>query len=716
MTDLDNTQIITADDSFVQNSSTIESEALLKIVSGTDPNTYQIGKETIIGRANPSDLIISAPSLSKQHAKITFNNGQYFITDLGSSNKTYHNKVQLQPNVCYALRDGDEIKLGDIICLFQEQQQSQTNKNMLSEPIYETYIPPVNTLVEEDSPWPVDDDIPPLVITETNVDVIPSTQTITDSYDDQEPTQPMKIWNGNSNNTNGLTRTSIKNSDDETLKQNGLNESSSRKSSSFIPSTLSSILNNDNEDDDSLVIGATTLPATVPIVIESTQINNDDQIEIISSLRTEKIIEDDNNQITIETTTTTTEIDKTQAYTLKSANEEISSNEQIINETQLYELKNEQIITDVVETKREEVHQLVMDGDKIIEEIITTTTTTTTTETISENDNLPMETQVYDLQPINEETTTNIKNIPVETQVGDLQPTNEETSKTSTVEDNNPPVETLAYDLQPTNEETITNIKNIPVEIQVYNLQPINEETPKTSTVENNNPPVETLAYDLQPTNEETTTNIKNIPVETQVYNLQPTNEETTKTSTADDDNLPMETQVYDLEPTNDETTKTSTIETKNLPMETLAYDLQPTNEETTTVHTEDENLPTETQAYNLQPTNEETTKTTTIEDNNPPMETIQSSSNEQIDLDATAPALCTDTQQYNLDEQIDDSSPRPASEECEVVPMSKLAEQLQNVENIVDDTTPKQHIEVTINQNLVEKNTEDERMDTNQT
>lgn len=24
-----------------------------------------------------------------------------------------------------------------------------------------------------------------------------STQTISDSYDDQEPTQPMKIWNGN---------------------------------------------------------------------------------------------------------------------------------------------------------------------------------------------------------------------------------------------------------------------------------------------------------------------------------------------------------------------------------------------------------------------------------------------------------------------------------------------------------------------------------------
>ncbi len=100
MTDLDNTQIITDDESLLQNSSTIDTvrekklfrkfssisfyflqEASLKIISGADLNTYQIGsmgfflmnyiiqffyrffliEETIIGRSNPSDLVISAP-------------------------------------------------------------------------------------------------------------------------------------------------------------------------------------------------------------------------------------------------------------------------------------------------------------------------------------------------------------------------------------------------------------------------------------------------------------------------------------------------------------------------------------------------------------------------------------------------------------------------------------------------------------------------------
>ena len=147
MTDLDNTQIINADESLLENASTIETvgvhshrETQAKIFFiGSDIENYQWGgsndashrkygarsdesawridfsslEETIIGRSNPSTLVIAAPvngfslvdgeywstlvsiqSLSKQHAKINLNNGQYFITDLGSSNKTFHNKVR----------------------------------------------------------------------------------------------------------------------------------------------------------------------------------------------------------------------------------------------------------------------------------------------------------------------------------------------------------------------------------------------------------------------------------------------------------------------------------------------------------------------------------------------------------------------------------------------------------------------------------------------
>ena len=34
----------------------------------------------------------------------------------------------MQPNVCYALHDGDEIKLGDIVCSFQEEKPTEVNE------------------------------------------------------------------------------------------------------------------------------------------------------------------------------------------------------------------------------------------------------------------------------------------------------------------------------------------------------------------------------------------------------------------------------------------------------------------------------------------------------------------------------------------------------------------------------------------------------------
>ncbi|CAF1197828.1 unnamed protein product [Adineta ricciae] len=238
MTDLDSTEIISADESLTENSSTTVPNASLKVLSGIDPRTFDINKETTIGRGNPSDLIISAPSLSKQHAKITISNGQYFITDLGSSNKTFHNKVQLQSNVCYALHNGDELKFGDVVCCFQEQEQADLKNEM-----------------------------------EPEVNNNPPTQTITNSYDDHEPAQPIKVWSANKEDSHGQDNTA--------LKQNGTSSSPS-KSSLFTPYSSSA---NMNTDDDNQIIGSTSSSTSV---IEPKQLNHNDQLEIISSPQAKK--------------------------------------------------------------------------------------------------------------------------------------------------------------------------------------------------------------------------------------------------------------------------------------------------------------------------------------------------------------------------------------------------------------------------------------------
>ena len=76
-----------------------------------------------------------------------------------------------------------------------------------------------------------------------------------------------------------------------------------------------------------------------------------------------------------------------------------------------------------------------------------------------------------------------------------------------------------------------------------------------------------------------------------------------------------------------------------------------------------------------------------------------------------TKSAICTD----DFPDQMDNSSPRPASEQLETVPVSKLVEQLEDVENIADDTAAKEQVEVTINQQLVKEAIASEQMDTDQ-
>jgi hypothetical protein len=90
-------------------------------------------------------------------------------------------------------------------------------------------------------------------------------------YDDQEPTQPVRVWNKNPSTS------------DVTPKQNGTKESPDKSSSSsFIPHSSSSTTNDDN--DNNLIIGSTTLPETVPVVVEP----KEDQLEVVSSAETDK--------------------------------------------------------------------------------------------------------------------------------------------------------------------------------------------------------------------------------------------------------------------------------------------------------------------------------------------------------------------------------------------------------------------------------------------
>jgi hypothetical protein len=59
----------------------------------------------LIGRGKHCDLIINSGKVSREHAAITRENGQYFIEDLGSSNGTWFDKRRISRR---QIEDGDE--------------------------------------------------------------------------------------------------------------------------------------------------------------------------------------------------------------------------------------------------------------------------------------------------------------------------------------------------------------------------------------------------------------------------------------------------------------------------------------------------------------------------------------------------------------------------------------------------------------------------------
>ena len=66
---------------------------------------------TIVGRSTDNDVVIDDPSVSRQHAQITSQNGLYYLEDLGSANGTYVNGIQSSGR--QTITPGSTIKVGE---------------------------------------------------------------------------------------------------------------------------------------------------------------------------------------------------------------------------------------------------------------------------------------------------------------------------------------------------------------------------------------------------------------------------------------------------------------------------------------------------------------------------------------------------------------------------------------------------------------------------
>ena len=70
----------------------------------------------VIGRGRTADLVLSEATISRAHAAIGYEQGDFFVQDLGSTNGTGVNGKR-EPRT--ALCNGDEVQLGKLLFLFK---------------------------------------------------------------------------------------------------------------------------------------------------------------------------------------------------------------------------------------------------------------------------------------------------------------------------------------------------------------------------------------------------------------------------------------------------------------------------------------------------------------------------------------------------------------------------------------------------------------------
>lgn len=70
-----------------------------------------------LGRSAACDIVLDDVTVSRQHAEINRESGQYVVTDAGSLNGTYVNRSLV--NRAAVLNDGDELRIGIFRLVFR---------------------------------------------------------------------------------------------------------------------------------------------------------------------------------------------------------------------------------------------------------------------------------------------------------------------------------------------------------------------------------------------------------------------------------------------------------------------------------------------------------------------------------------------------------------------------------------------------------------------
>jgi len=95
--------------------------ATLVSLQGGQAIPYELaGAETVLGRHPDCEIQLVSTMVSRRHAHIISEGGEFFVEDLGSGNGTFVNGKQIAERT--ALEHGDRIKLGPVLLRFESEQ------------------------------------------------------------------------------------------------------------------------------------------------------------------------------------------------------------------------------------------------------------------------------------------------------------------------------------------------------------------------------------------------------------------------------------------------------------------------------------------------------------------------------------------------------------------------------------------------------------------
>lgn len=79
-------------------------------------DSFIIDRDMVLGRGGGCNIVIKDTFASNQHARVFMRKGQYWLEDMGSTNGTFVNEVQVKQPV--VLADGDRLRVGSVTFQF----------------------------------------------------------------------------------------------------------------------------------------------------------------------------------------------------------------------------------------------------------------------------------------------------------------------------------------------------------------------------------------------------------------------------------------------------------------------------------------------------------------------------------------------------------------------------------------------------------------------